>query len=153
MRALRRHHYLRKIKRQQLNMKEIKERQAGGRNSQVGLAEISNHMMELKKARLVEEGMSYEELIMEQNFSEDEVTFTLNRRLVKEKKELMCLHQVKRMERQTLELMEETAKGMQAMIETIHSIDENCKKILYKEFEEKNVNILARYVPHITRRI
>jgi len=50
--------------------------------------------------------MSYEELIMEQNFSDDEVTFSLNRKIVKEKKELMCLHQVKKMERQIMELME-----------------------------------------------
>ena len=57
------------------------------------------------------------------------------------------------MERQIVELMEQTSRGMQAMIETINSFDENCKKILYKEFEERNVNILARHVPIITKRI
>ena len=48
-------------------------------------------MLVMKKARVVEEHMSYEDLIMEENFSDDELTFTLNRQLVKEKKEVLSL--------------------------------------------------------------
>ena len=36
------------------------------------------------------------------------------------------------MEKQVIELMEQTSRGMKAMIDTIHSIDEHSKKILYK---------------------
>lgn len=102
--------------------------------------------------------MSYEELIMEfimeKNYDPDEITLSLDRKIVKEKRELMCLHQVKKMERQIVELMEQTSKGMKAMVETIHSIDENCKKILYKKFnDENNVNILAKQVPLIKKKI
>ena len=46
-------------------------------------------MLVMKKARLVQENMSYEDLMMHDLFDDDEVTFTLNRQLVKEKKELM----------------------------------------------------------------
>lgn len=36
-------------------------------------------MLLMKKARLVEESMSYEDLMMHDIFDDDEVTFTLNR--------------------------------------------------------------------------
>ena len=48
-------------------------------------------MLDMKKARLVEEQMDYEELVMEENFSDDEITATLNRRLLKESVQLLCL--------------------------------------------------------------
>ena len=54
-------------------------------------------MLDMKKARLVEEQMDYEELVMEENFSDDEITATLNRRLLKERVQLLCLQQVRRM--------------------------------------------------------
>lgn len=110
-------------------------------------------MLDMKKARLVEEQMDYEELVMEENFSDDEITATLNRRLLKERVQLLCLQQVRRMERQFRDMVGETSRGMQAVIETIHAIDDQSKKILYKEFKEKNVNILARHVPEITQNI
>ena len=97
--------------------------------------------------------MDYEELVMEENFSDDEITATLNRRLLKERVQLLCLQQVRRMERQFRDMVGETSRGMQAVIETIHAIDDQSKKILYKEFKEKNVNILARHVPEITQNI
>ena len=97
--------------------------------------------------------MDYEELVMEENFSDDEITATLNRRLLKERVQLLCLQQVRRMERQFRDMVGETSRGMQAVIETIHAIDDQSKKILYKEFKEKNVNTLARHVPEITQNI
>ena len=97
--------------------------------------------------------MDYEELVMGENFSDDEITATLNRRLLKERVQLLCLQQVRRMERQFRDMVGETSRGMQAVIETIHAIDDQSKKILYKEFKEKNVNILARHVPEITQNI
>ena len=60
------------------------------RNGEV-LWDISLQMLEMKKARLVEEQMPYEELVMEENFSDDEITATLNRRLLKERTQLLCL--------------------------------------------------------------
>lgn len=67
------------------------------RNGEV-LWDISLKMLAMKKARLVEEQMHYEELVMEDNFSDDEITATLNRRLLKERTQLLCLQQVRRME-------------------------------------------------------
>lgn len=50
-------------------------------------------------------------------------------------------------------MMESTHKGMRSIIDTIHSIDENSKKILYKEFKGKDVHILSRHVETITKNI
>lgn len=109
VRALRRHHYLRKIKKQQLKLMDIRKENSP-RQSGLMQRDISSRMLELKKERLIEEKMSYEELIMEfimeKNYDPDEITLSLDRKIVKEKRELMCLHQVKKMERQIVELME-----------------------------------------------
>ena len=40
---------------------------------------MENRMLVMKKARLVQENMSYEDLMMHDLFDDDEVTFTLNR--------------------------------------------------------------------------
>lgn len=152
IRALRRHHYLRKIKRQQHTLNNIRMVGKPNRNGEI-LWDISMQMLEMKKARLVEEQMNYEELVMEENFSDDEITATLNRRLLKERTQLLCLQQVRRMENQFRDIVGETSNGMKAVIDTIHAIDDQSKKILYKEFKEKNVNVLARHVPDITHNI
>lgn len=41
----------------------------------------------MKKVRLTEENMSYEDLAVLENFSDDEITFELNRRMIKNKKD------------------------------------------------------------------
>ena len=38
---------------------------------------------------------------------------------------------------------------MKAIVNTINSIDENSKKIVYKHFDQDNVNILAKEAPAI----
>lgn len=40
---------------------------------------VQSQMKQYKKARLVEDRMSYEDLALMDNFDEDEVTFALNR--------------------------------------------------------------------------
>ena len=38
---------------------------------------------------------------------------------------------------------------MQAIVETLESIDENSKKILFKHFDQATVNILGQKAPNI----
>lgn len=45
----------------------------------------------MKKVRLVEEQIGYEELALMDNFSDDEITCELQRQLIKEKKERIAL--------------------------------------------------------------
>jgi hypothetical protein len=45
----------------------------------------------MKKARLTEDKMSYEDLAVLENFSDDEITFALNRQNIKDKKDKSAL--------------------------------------------------------------
>jgi hypothetical protein len=52
----------------------------------------------MKKARLVEDCMSYEDIIFLDMFDADEITIVLNRELLKERKDRLTLQKVKKME-------------------------------------------------------
>ena len=47
--------------------------------------------MAFKKARLIEDKISYEDLAVQDNFSDDEITFSLNRQMIKDKKDKVGL--------------------------------------------------------------
>lgn len=42
--------------------------------------------------------------------------------------------------------------GMKALVDTINSIDENSKKILFKHFDHNNVNIMKQRLPDLLNR-
>jgi len=48
-----------------------------------------------------------------------------------------------------VELKHFTIQGMRAIIDTINSIDENSKKIVFKHFDQQHVNILAKEAPYV----
>ena len=69
--------------------------------------EAMNNARELegmKRARLIEENIGYEELAVIDVFSEDEVTFELQRQINKERKKKIALQQIRRMEEQIIEM-------------------------------------------------
>jgi len=41
-------------------------------------------------------------------------------------------------------LKQVTRLGIRAVLETIHKVDENSQKIVFKHFDQSNVNILAK---------
>ena len=45
----------------------------------------------MKKVRLTEDKISYEDLACQDNFSDDEITFVLNRQLIKDKKDKLAI--------------------------------------------------------------
>lgn len=45
----------------------------------------------MKKVRLTEDKISYEDLACQDNFSDDEITFALNRQLIKDKKDKLAI--------------------------------------------------------------
>jgi Cu/Ag efflux protein CusF len=64
--------------------------------------------------------------------------------MIKDKKDKVALQKAKILKQQLYELKKHSIKGMKAIIETISSIDENSKKILFKHFDQANVNILSK---------
>ena len=113
VRALRRHHYFRKLKNQQLKFIELNQKaweQAKSENSKElsqssrsmrfndglyrsnkGTKDVPKSILAMKKVRLTEEGMSYEDLAVLENFSDDEITYELNREIIKNRKDQKAL--------------------------------------------------------------
>lgn len=110
---------------------------------------IQQHMMQYKKARLVEDQISYEDLALIDNFDEDEVTFALNRQIIKNRKDKVALQKAKKLETQLQELKKISIDGMKAVVDTINSINDNSKKIVFKNFDQADVNVLLQRAPAV----
>lgn len=55
-------------------------------------------MINIPKARLVEDKIPYEKLSLNTEFSDTEVTYELNREIIKEKKDKSALLKIKKLE-------------------------------------------------------
>jgi len=58
-------------------------------------ASISDELLNMKKARLTEDKMSYEDLAVLEIFSDEEITFALNRQNIKDRKDKNALQKAK----------------------------------------------------------
>lgn len=106
-------------------------------------------IMSMKKARLTEDRMSYEDLAVMDIFSDDEVTVALNREMIKEKKDKSALMKARKLQEQLIDLKKFAVEGMLAIVETVESIDENSKKILFKHFDQAGINLIGKKAPTI----
>ena len=95
-----------------------------------------NELLRIKKVRLIEDSIPYEDLAMMENFSEDEITFELNRKIIKEKKDKMSLKKVRKLESHLSDLKTFSIEAMKLIVDTIASIDENSKKIVFQNFNQ-----------------
>ena len=114
---------------------------------------ITNKLLKIKKVRLIEDKLPYEDLAVMENFSEDEITFELNRKIIKEKKDKIALKKARKLEAQLQDLKHFSIEAMKVIVDTIKSIDENSKKIVFKHFDQQNVNILAKEAPSLLDKI
>ena len=171
VRALRRHHYFRKLKNQQLKFIELNQKaweQAKSENSKElsqssrsmrfndglyrsnkGTKDVPKSILAMKKVRLTEEGMSYEDLAVLENFSDDEITYELNREIIKNRKDQKALQKAKILRSQIKKLKRFSFEGMRAILDTISSIDDSSKKILFKHFDQSTVNLLRTKAPDL----
>lgn len=60
--------------------------------------------MNVPKARLIEDKLPFEKLTLNTEFSDDEVTFDLNREIIKERKDKSVLVKIKKLEGQVKDL-------------------------------------------------
>ena len=98
IRAMRRHHYFRKLRHQQANALYLREKYWDD------YERFKTGMMKLKKARLTEESMQYDDLVVLDNFSEDETTFALDRANIKGRKDKSVLKKSKILKQQVEEM-------------------------------------------------
>jgi hypothetical protein len=104
---------------------------------------IEKELLGFKKIMLIEDKLSYEDLIVEDNYSDEEVTITLNRQLLKDKKNKQALVKVKVLQKHIADLKNLTLNGMDAIVDTMIAVDESSKKMAYSHFDKQDTNILA----------
>ena len=85
--------------------------------------QFTEDLLSVKKVRLIEDRMPYEDLAVLDNFSADETTFALNRQSIKEKKDKNALKKVKMLKSQLNDLKKFSLEGMKAIVDTVGSID------------------------------
>ena len=61
-------------------------------------------MNKIRKVRLVEENIKYDDLAVEENFSENEISYDLNRAMLDERKERKALKKAKFLKQQIKDL-------------------------------------------------
>ena len=67
-------------------------------------AYVEKEILNFTKTKLIEDKLSYEDLIVQDNYSDDEVTITLNRELLKDRKDKQALVKVKLIQKHIFEL-------------------------------------------------
>lgn len=63
------------------------------------------------------------------------------------------MRKAKFLKEQIRELKFFSVMGMKSIIDTIKSIDDNSKKIVFKHFDQKNVNIFHTQSPDIIKKL
>ena len=80
-------------------------------------------MINVAKARLIEDKIPYENLTLNTEFSDDEVTYVLNREIIKEKKDKKVLGKIRKLEGQVKDLKYHSIKNLLAYIHSIRRMD------------------------------
>lgn len=88
-----------------------------------------------------------------ENFSDNEISFELNREMLENRRQQKALRKAKFLKEQIRELKFFSVMGMKSIIDTIKSIDDNSKKIVFKHFDQKNVNIFHTQSPDIIKKL
>lgn len=151
IRALRRHRYLRKLKNQQAKLFELRQMQQeaptrGSEDDDSLDEQIIEYVKSIKKVRLVEDQMSYEDMAVLRNFSDDEITFALNRQLLKEKYDRIALQRVRRVQNKLRDLKNVTREGLHAYCDAIYNIEDQGKKLVFQHFNAAEANHLEREI-------
>jgi len=100
IRALRRQHYFRKLRNQQKRLIALRNNKEFNFNSDNPdhNKKLLDELLKHKKVRLVEESLPYEDLAVLENFSEDEITYELKRKILKERKDKIALKKARKLE-------------------------------------------------------
>ena len=86
----------------------------------------------IKKARLIEHNLSYEDLQLTENFSDEEYNLESTKNWVKETKNMKGLKKVKKLNKQLTELKKFSIDGMKEILDTISALDRGNRQILFK---------------------
>ena len=154
VRALRRQHYFKNLRNQQLHLIKLRDSELDFNTEDLALnRQVTNELLKIKKVRLIEDSIPYEDLAMMENFSDDEITIESAHKRVKENKDKAALKKVRKLEVNLADLKSFSVEVMKVMMDTLTSINKNSKKIVFKNFNQSNVNILAKQAPSLMEKI
>ena len=94
-----------------------------------------------------EETMMLEDMLKDLDIKEDEKTFEYKEKILKFQNEEMALHEINKIADHVKSLKSITANGMESIIRTITSIDEQSQKILLRSFNRHNSNQFSYKAP------
>ena len=100
IRALRRHHYFRKLKHQTVKLIKLRNTPTFDFNTDEAQMnkQIITELVKTKKVRLIEDKLPYEDLAILENFSEDEKTIEHSRKIEREKSDKLSLKKARMLE-------------------------------------------------------
>jgi len=113
----------------------------------------NKELLAMKKTRLIEDRVAYEDLAIQDNFSEDETTFEYHRKNIKDRKDKQAIQKIRQIENYMRTVQDVSIQSIKGVIDTVSNIDKNCKKIIYQEFNHDNVNEMARAAPKLIEKV
>jgi hypothetical protein len=97
--------------------------------------------------------MSYEDLMMIENFSEDEQTLTYTKKKTKDIRTIKTLKKANLLKAQVDELRKFSIDGMSSILKTIGGIDKSNRQFMFKQFDKYEENSLHKQAPILQYKI
>jgi hypothetical protein len=110
---------------------------------------FSEAITKIKKARLIEHNLSNEDLLISENFSDEEYNLESSKNRVKNWKNIKGLKKARRLHKQIKELNKFSIEGMKEILNTISAIDKGFRQIIFKRFVGEEVSTLNILAPKI----
>ena len=104
-------------------------------------------LLKIKRARLIEHNMSYEDLMMIDNFSEDEKSYEYVKNRARDMENIKAIKKTKKLKVQIQSLKEFSIECMKEILNTIYTLDKSTRQMLITQFDVLNANPMARSEP------
>lgn len=154
IRAKRRYRYFTKLKNQQLRFVALKKAREGSEaGNGKARSSTANEMYKMKKARLVEEQIPYEEMALFDKFEFNEISMSLQRDLIRRKRTTNALQKARVIDQQLIELKQVATNSLLSYVDSMHDVQENFKKIMYNRFDANKVSCVGRETPQYLNQI
>ena len=97
--------------------------------------------------------MTYEDLALQENFSEDEVTYEKQRDLNRDKIITRALKKAQNIDANLSDLKSLTIQGMQSFCHSISKMEDQSQKMAFMHFDPSQCNSLAKTAPEIIQKL
>lgn len=140
IRALRRQHYYRQLRNQQINYELLRH----NKQVLVNRDKFIDELLNIKKARLYQHNMTYEELVKDEMFSDDEMTLQYNKIRNKEAQNVRLLAKARKLKHHISNLKQFQIDGMRQIIGTITDMDQATREIFFRKFDKNSFSLYQK---------